>query len=157
MNEVKQLPALPEKKLKFKYGEVAGLLSKPFPAEAMTTDNSRGFALTSIKAQYIVERLNEVLGIDGWQHRGRFEKVEEGVLFHGELVLDNGGQGIMQLGTGFSKDKKNVGDSYKSAKTDSLSKSASLFGVGNDVYKGKVPPPSGTSKTSKSNSKGSDF
>ena len=37
-------------------------LKAPFPLEALSSDFSRGFELTSIKAAYVIERLNKVLG-----------------------------------------------------------------------------------------------
>ena len=45
-------------------------LRAPFPSEALTADTSRGFELTSIKAAYVIERLNEVLGPcgTGWRY-----------------------------------------------------------------------------------------
>ena len=42
--------------------EVYEALAAPFPDEALAKDSSRGFDLTSVKAQYVVERLNTVLG-----------------------------------------------------------------------------------------------
>lgn len=44
-------------------------LRAPFPTEALTTDMSRGFELTSIKAAYVIERLNDVFGPAGWGWR----------------------------------------------------------------------------------------
>jgi hypothetical protein len=45
-------------------------LRAPFPEEALTPDRSRGFELTSIKAAYIIERLNDVFGPCGvgWRY-----------------------------------------------------------------------------------------
>ena len=40
------------------------LLKLDFPPEALSEDNSRGFKLTSIKAAFVVERLNDVFGIE---------------------------------------------------------------------------------------------
>lgn len=44
-------------------------LRAPFPPEALTADMSRGFELTSIKAAYVIERLNDVFGPVGWGWR----------------------------------------------------------------------------------------
>ncbi len=46
------------------------LLRASFPAEALSADTSRGFELTSIKAAYIIERLNDVFGTygSGWRY-----------------------------------------------------------------------------------------
>ena len=45
-------------------------LRAPFPTEALTPDTSRGFELTSIKAAYVIERLNDVFGPcgSGWRY-----------------------------------------------------------------------------------------
>jgi hypothetical protein len=45
-------------------------LKSPFPSEALSADISRGFELTSIKAAYVIERLNEVFGVCGigWRY-----------------------------------------------------------------------------------------
>jgi hypothetical protein len=57
--------------------QVQGLRA-PFPAEALSADTSRGFELTSIKAAYVLERLNEVFGLcgTGWRYvHSPFEEV----------------------------------------------------------------------------------
>ncbi len=45
-------------------------LKAPFPSEALSSDTSRGFELTSIKAAYVIERLNDVFGPcgQGWRY-----------------------------------------------------------------------------------------
>jgi len=121
-------------------------LKEPFAKEALSTDSSRGFDLTSIKAQYVVERLNEVCGVGNWRHSGTYEPVENGVIFKGQLVISNSSidksLGTVREAVGFAQIKRNIGDAYKGAKTDSLSKCASYFGLGNDIFKGLVAPPS---------------
>lgn len=129
------------KEPRFEFSDVYKALKEDFPAEALSVDSSRGFDLTSLKAQYIVERLNEVCGIDGWVHRCTYAEVPGGILCHGTLILDNGVRGIAREASGFSAVKKNAGDAYKGAQTDSLSKCASKFGLGNEIFKGNVAPP----------------
>ena len=121
------------------------LLKADFPAEAYSVDKSRGFALTSLKAQYLVERLNDVLGIHGWEIRGKFEPTENGgMTYIGELLVKFNGEVIHRVeAIGFSDKKKNIGDIFKSARTDALSKASSYLGVGNDMFKGKIEPSSG--------------
>lgn len=116
--------------------EIYAQLSKKFPDEAITKDNSRGFDLTSVKAQYVVERMNEVLGITGWSMAGDFSRDEKGVLYTGILCITIGEEKYHYEAVGFSAIKKNLGDSYKSARTDALSKAASWLGVANEVFKG---------------------
>lgn len=138
MEELKQLQ--PTGTMSALETEIYSKLAADFPREAMTADKSRGFALTSIKAQYVTERLNDVLGFMNWTHGGEFQRVDEGVLYLGTLVITVDGRQNRQFAPGFAKitDGKNLGDAYKSAKTDSLSKAASLIGVGNSVFKGMV-------------------
>lgn len=124
-----------------KLNEVYKKFLSDFPPEAYDEDNSRGFPLTTLKAQYIVERLNEVCGLDGWALTGEYKEIEEGVLYFGKLTINIDGKEIVRESVGFSKDKKNVGDSYKSARTEALSKAASYLGIGNDMFKGLIVPP----------------
>jgi hypothetical protein len=56
-------------------------LRSPFPDEALSADTSRGFELTSIKAAFVIERLNEAFGPCGlgWRYvHSPFEEVETG-------------------------------------------------------------------------------
>lgn len=123
---------------------------KQFATEALSKDSSRGFDLTSIKAQYIVERLNEVFGIDGWD--ARYDVVtldpEKGCIMKCLLSAKvDGLNPIIRMSFGGSIAKKNLGDMSKSAMTDALGKAASHMGIGNDVFKGKVKPPGGRKVT----------
>ena len=45
-------------------------IKSPFPPEALSKDTSRGFELTSIKAAFVIERLNDVFGPCGvgWRY-----------------------------------------------------------------------------------------
>jgi len=131
-------------------------LAKEFPPEALSVDDSRGFPLTSIKAQYVVERLNDVLTPLGWSIDGGYEHdvpgnsdkgtaASGGVMFFGYLTIDLnplGHQVVHKLkAMGYAPNKKNKGDMVKSAMTDALTKAASRLGVGNSVFKGLVTPP----------------
>ena len=56
-------------------------LRAPFPPEALSADTSRGFELTSIKAAFVIERLNEVFGPcgAGWRYiHSPFEEFANG-------------------------------------------------------------------------------
>lgn len=138
------------------------LLRRDFPQEAMSEDNSRGFALISIKAMYIIERLNDVFGLcgTGWRYAHTQEQDNGGELGL-ELVLqyavDGGGPAYyyeegkwVGRGNGWSEPiyafgGKKIGrngmspytDTRKSAVTDALTKAASVLGVGTTVFKGQ--------------------
>jgi len=49
--------------------ELYQALSEPMPQEALHEDSGRGFALTSIKAAFILERLNQEFGLLGYGWR----------------------------------------------------------------------------------------
>jgi hypothetical protein len=56
-------------------------LRSPFPKEALSADTSRGFELTSIRAAYVIERLNEVFGPCGigWRYvHSPFDELDVG-------------------------------------------------------------------------------
>jgi len=120
--------------------EFQELLEAPFPKEAMSKDGSRGFDLTSIKAQWVVDRLNSVFGIWGWDFKPSFEQVGNHIVCHGVLTVTWEGVSREVAQTGSHEIKKNVGDAYKSASTDCLGKAASWIGIGNDVFKGNIDP-----------------
>jgi len=99
--------------------------------------------LSSIKPAFVFERLNEVFGHGSWQTK--VERVDGGM--DGMVVVkvlftipeygishecfggnDNGGlEGDFDLG-----------DAYKGATTDAITKIASYLGIGLDVYKGET-------------------
>lgn len=117
-----------------------------FGDEALSCDSSRGFDLTSVKAQYVKERMNEVFGFLNWTLTGEYQEVSGGVLYLGKLTVTVDGVSNTQEGVGYSANKKNMGDTFKGAQTDCLSKVASTFGVANEVFKGNVAPPGKGSK-----------
>jgi len=128
-------------------------LKADFTPDAFSEDKSRGFALTSIKAQYVVERLNDVFGVDGWSATYDFSRPDgKEVLSICTLNVIIGDKQVSRVAVGASQAKKQLGDTYKSAMTDSLGKAASHFGVGNDVFKGLVNP-DGSKKGSKPKTK----
>ncbi len=142
--------------------EIYKELTAAFPKEAMTTDKSRGFALTSIKAQYVRERLNEVLGVEGWSTDTEVvDRTDKGVAVKMTMTLHIEGRDVTRSAFGGAAVKpkgQTYGDLFKSAETDALSKVASNFGVGNDVFKGLVKPPGAApSTTTTSVSRKDDF
>jgi hypothetical protein len=130
--------------------EIYEALKAEFPKEAYSKDTSRGFELTSLKSQYAKERLNEVLGINGWQMNGQYSVLEDkSVLYTGTLVIsfvDEGNPRSNDKGIvihaieaiGHFQSKKNMGDVYKGAATDAMSKAASSIGLGNEMFKGNI-------------------
>lgn len=120
-------------------------LRKGFPKEAYKEVKfGRGF--TSIDAYHVIERLNDVFGLDGWS-----VEVSEWVV---------SGASVACVGTLYAKPtskdaekpnytiirqavgdgtviKGNVAEAYKKAFTNLICKSASYIEIGIDVYQGK--------------------
>jgi len=142
-------------------------LRAPFPKEALSADTSRGFELTSIRAAYVIERLNEVFGPcgAGWRYvHAPFEQLDGEVVtevavqypVEGSNVpavvwdAEAGNWGFLPDTSGWSwpilaVGGKKVGkggapltDARKSAVTDGLTKAASMIGVGHEIFKGLV-------------------
>jgi hypothetical protein len=110
-------------------------LLTPLPQEALKQHPSRSY-LTSINAIYVTERFNDVFGLDGWR-------------FRTEIVKDDGKWVVVQVffvaesieRSAFGgNDNEDVGDRYKGAVTDALTKIGSLMGVGSHVWKNENVP-----------------
>lgn len=135
--------------------KIYAALAAPFPEEAIErTDGrvtGRGYSTTGIKYQYIVNRMNEVLGIGGWRaHRtvtvrkvttakGReaFEAICDITLELGQWV---DGQFVVfaeSLADG-GHTATSEADARKGSYTQSLKKAAAMFGCGRQAYEGTL-------------------
>ncbi len=120
--------------------EQVAKIMKDFPAEALSKDTSRGFELTSIKAMYVILRLNDVFGITGWGYEFTEPQERDGEYFTKvtlKIYNENETHSITQYG-GKKVVRNNITDAYKSAITDGLTKCASILGIGHKVFKGEV-------------------
>lgn len=121
-------------------------LSKALPATAITKHPTKTY-LSTIKAIYITERLNDVFGVGGWDFEHEVvgiydntqgEKVKPYVVVRGRLYMREfdlyspiqyGGHDIDDKGT-------EPADGFKSAVTDAMTKCASYLEIGIQVFKG---------------------
>jgi hypothetical protein len=130
-------------------------LSKPFPEEAIErTDGrvtGRGYSTTGIKYQYVVNRMNEVLGLGGWRvHRtirtkaittakGRpaYESVAEVTI---ELGAWSDGQFLAWADAVADGGhvSGNEADSIKGSYTNAIKKCCGFFGCGKAAYEGSI-------------------
>jgi hypothetical protein len=112
--------------------ELIARLREPLPEEAVSPNPQRP-GLSVIKVIYVVDRLNEAFGLNGW--RIVSEVIESGrmVVVKGTLKIPHYNIQIEQYG---GNDNPDRGDAYKGACTDALSKCSSYLGIGMDVYKG---------------------
>lgn len=121
-------------------------LSAPLPSEAVKPHPTKTY-LSSIKAIYVTERLNDVFGIGRWQIRTQeIERGEKGMVVVKAILTvpqydvyyesyggnDNGGETSKNF---------DLGDAYKGATTDAITKIGSYLEIGIDVFKGKTSAP----------------
>lgn len=110
------------------------LLAKPLPPEAVKPHPTKSY-LSSIKAIYVVERFNEVFEIGGWKIHNEVVKQEgKWVVIKATFEAEEYGIVIPDIFGG--NDNADLGDAYKGACTDALTKIGSYLGIGMDVYKG---------------------
>lgn len=114
--------------------EQKDLLKKPLPPEASKPHPTKSY-LSSIKAIYVVERFNEVFDIGGWLIENVVVK-EDGkwVVVKSTFRAEEYGIVIPDIFGG--NDNADLGDAYKGACTDALTKIGSYLGVGMDIFKG---------------------
>lgn len=115
--------------------EQKALLAKPLPPEAIGKHPSKTF-LSTIKAIYVTERLNEVFGEGAWRTEVSFVD-REGKMVVVKVVFTIPDYGIHYECFG-GNDNSDLGDAYKGATTDAITKIGSWLGIGADVFKGKA-------------------
>jgi Rad52/22 family double-strand break repair protein len=119
--------------------DVKAKLKEPLPREAVSP-NPQKPGLSVIKVIYVVERLNEVFGLNGWHVDNEVVETGRMVVVRATLSIPRYAIAIEQFG---GNDNPDRGDAYKGACTDALSKCASYLGIGMDVYKGLYDPGAG--------------
>ena len=98
----------------------------------------RGPELTTIQAGYITMTLNYVVGIGGWAfERSEIHIVEDHKTVEVTLFIANE-KGTVASHTAFGGSRNPGPDGFKSAVTDALTKAASYFGLGEEVFCGKI-------------------
>jgi hypothetical protein len=118
--------------------EMREQLRKPLPKEAISQHPTKTF-LSTIKAIYVVERLNDVFGVGNWKTKTevvateRAEKKNPMVIVKSVLTVNDYDIEIEAFG---GNDNADLGDAYKGAATDALTKIGSYLEIGIDVFKG---------------------
>lgn len=121
------------------------LLKKPLEDKAITEHPTKPY-LSSIKAVYVTERMNDVFGVGAWTTRVEaishnaqngmvvvkviYEVPEYGIYYESYGGNDNGGSNNKNF---------DLGDAYKGATTDAITKIGSFMGIAIDVFKGAKP------------------
>jgi hypothetical protein len=102
--------------------------------------------MSVIHPMAVIERLNEVFGVGGWNFETDFISCDKEVqkttkgernvyvsAVRGRLTVESEGIKIEQFGGNTNDDK---GDTLKGGATDALTKCASYLGIGAEIYKG---------------------
>lgn len=111
------------------------LLTRPLPAEAVTPHPTKTY-LSSIKSIYVTERLNEVFGVGAWRvETNKVDQSNKMVVVKVRLTIPAYGIDYECYG---GNDNADLGDAYKGATTDALTKIASWLGIGQEVFKGEA-------------------
>lgn len=115
--------------------EQKALLDQPLPAEAVKPHPTKQF-LSTIKAIYVTERLNDVFGIGAWRIASDVvDNSDKMIVVKVHFTIPEYGIEYDCFGGNDNADK---GDAYKGAVTDAITKIGSWLGIGADVFKGKV-------------------
>lgn len=130
--------------------EQIALLKKPLPEDAVKQHPTKTF-LSSIKAIYVVERLNDVFGIGSWHLKSQvIDTSTPMIVIKAVLTIPDYGIELESFGGndngGENSKNHDLGDAYKGATTDALTKICSYLGIGMDVYKGLVNSPGSKGK-----------
>lgn len=113
------------------------LLKKPLPKEAVSKHPTKTY-LSSIKAIYVVERLNEVFGIGNWHLDSTYVNTTgKMVVVQSTFTAPDYNIRLQSYG---GNDNTDLGDAYKGATTDALTKIGSMLEIGMSVFKGIYEP-----------------
>ena len=130
---------------KFDAGVIA-ILNKQLPAEALKQHPTKAF-LTTIKAIFVIDRLNEAFGHGLWKVTNEvIDKSTKMVVVKSTLTLTE--YPHVHIESFGGNDNVDMGDAYKGACTDALTKIGSYLGIGADIWRGTQ---SGTKEASPAN------
>lgn len=122
--------------------EMREALRKPLSAEAVKPHPTKTY-LSSIKAIYVTERMSDVFGLGAWRTKISNEAMHENGMVTLKVTLEIPEYGVYYECYGGNdnggENSKNfdLGDAYKGATTDALTKIGSWLEIGLDVFKGK--------------------
>jgi hypothetical protein len=126
--------------------EIRNKLRTPLPKEAIKPHPTKNY-LSTIKAIYVTERLNDVFGINGWSINTEmihwFDKVKKnskGVEYTEFTTLAKTTIIVPEYGIRHEciagSSNEDLGDAAKGATTDAITKIGSYLEIGIDVFKG---------------------
>jgi hypothetical protein len=116
--------------------QIQAKLAEPFPAEAIgwkaqTVKGNRALAVPYIDARDVEQRLDDTLGVDGWQDE--YSVVDGGAVVC-RLSLMIGERWITKTDVGAPSEQPDGGDRMKAAFSDALKRAGVKWGVGRYLY-----------------------
>src|SRR5829696_3521947 len=116
---------------------VTAALAAPFDAaeikwKPQSVKGNRALALAYIDARLIQDRLDAVLGVEGWQDE--YQLLPDGSVMC-KLQLKLGDRWITKMDVGSPSEQPDGGDRLKAAFSDALKRAAVKFGVGRYLYR----------------------
>jgi hypothetical protein len=116
---------------------VTDSLSAPFDPKDVkfkpqSVKGNRALALAYLDARAIQDRLDAVLGVEGWQDE--YETLPDGSVVC-RLRLKLGDQWITKMDVGSPSEQPDGGDRLKAAFSDALKRAAVKFGIGRYLYR----------------------
>src|SRR5436305_2361356 len=94
--------------------------------------NNKALALAYIDARVIQDRLDDVLGVEGWSDE--YELLPDGSAVC-RLRCKLGGEWLTKMDVGSPSEQPDAGDRVKAAFSDALKRAAVKFGIGRYLYR----------------------
>lgn len=116
--------------------EIAARLSAPFdPSEVkwkpQVVSGGRAMAIAYVDARVVMDRLDEVLGLGGWQ--ASYREVPDGIVCRLRAKL--AGEWVDHEDVGSYSEQPDEGDRIKAAFSDALKRAAVHLGIGRYLYR----------------------
>ena len=120
--------------------EMRDELRAPLPPEAISKHPTKP-DLSSLKSIYVTERLSDVFGIGGWTFQSEIIDANNGApVVRVKLQIPEYNINLEQFGGndngGVESKNYDLGDAYKGAVTDAITKICSYLEIGIHVFKG---------------------
>lgn len=117
--------------------EITRALAEPFEQgevkfKPQSVKGNRALALAYIDARLIQDRLDDVLGVEGWQDE--YQLLPDGSVLC-RLRLKLGKRWITKMDVGSPSEQPDGGDRLKAAFSDALKRAAVKFGIGRYLYR----------------------
>ena len=113
--------------------QIAAALAAPFEEKDLKHRPGRaGMTFTYADARAVAQRLDDVLGIEGWQFEVKVADPIRGVV-HGSLVIVVEGKSTIKQDFGYPNSAQDD-EPLKSAASDALRRCAAQVGVGRSLY-----------------------